>query len=242
MSDPGQRQQHMLVSEIFGPTLQGEGAHIGRPSAFVRLGGCNLACSWCDTWYAWDWQRANIETETKTMPVRDVGVLVQALQCKDVVITGGEPMLQARAVRSLVNDYLRPHSMRTEMETAGTLLPPDPNLVDLFTVSPKLHGSGNSLEKRRKPGALDWFARAPLGRAVFKFVVSKASPAEDMREIDGLVAQFGIAPPVVYIMPEGIDTADIDQGLRTVAQYAIDRGYNVTTRLHVQIWGNVRGV
>jgi organic radical activating enzyme len=41
-----------LVKELFGPTLQGEGAHAGRPCVFLRFAACNLACTWCDTDFA----------------------------------------------------------------------------------------------------------------------------------------------------------------------------------------------
>jgi len=47
------------INEIFGPTFQGEGQTIGKLSEFVRVSGCNLTCSWCDTPYTWDWKGLN---------------------------------------------------------------------------------------------------------------------------------------------------------------------------------------
>jgi len=51
------------VSEIFGPTIQGEGEHIGRRAVFVRLAGCDSRCSWCDTKYAWSTEGATHMSE-----------------------------------------------------------------------------------------------------------------------------------------------------------------------------------
>ena len=53
------------VNEIFGPTIQGEGPHTGRLVGFLRLAGCNLACSWCDTPYSWDWTKYDKAEESK---------------------------------------------------------------------------------------------------------------------------------------------------------------------------------
>src|SRR5438046_5626962 len=49
----------LVVSEIFGPTFQGEGPSLGRRCVFLRLGACNLHCRWCDTPYTWDWTGRN---------------------------------------------------------------------------------------------------------------------------------------------------------------------------------------
>src|SRR5215470_1792573 len=78
-----------LVKEIFGPTLQGEGAHAGRPCVFLRFAACNLACTWCDTDFAPEGAVRHTADE-----------IVAALRALDrgdtrmVVVTGGEPTLQ----------------------------------------------------------------------------------------------------------------------------------------------------
>ena len=62
----------LVVSEVFGPTVQGEGPSAGRLCGFVRLGRCNLACDFCDTGYTWDWDRYDAAVELTEMPVGDV--------------------------------------------------------------------------------------------------------------------------------------------------------------------------
>ena len=57
------------LSEVFGPTFQGEGPHAGRRCAFVRLGGCNLSCEWCDTPYTWDATRYDLALENPETPI-----------------------------------------------------------------------------------------------------------------------------------------------------------------------------
>ena len=60
------------VSEVFGPTIQGEGPHAGRRVYFVRLGGCNLSCSWCDSAYTWDGETYDLREELTPSTALDV--------------------------------------------------------------------------------------------------------------------------------------------------------------------------
>src|SRR5262245_52198924 len=64
--------ESLVVSEVFGPTWQGEGPSIGRRCGFVRLGRCNLACTWCDTPYTWDWERYDPAKELHRRLVTEV--------------------------------------------------------------------------------------------------------------------------------------------------------------------------
>jgi 7-carboxy-7-deazaguanine synthase len=109
----------LKVVEIFD-TLQGEGAFAGMPSTFVRLGGCNLACTFCDT--AFD--------EFAEMPTRDI---IAKVAHKLVVITGGEPMLQN--ITPFCEQLIALGHM-VQIESNGTILRDIPKQVHL-TVSPK---------------------------------------------------------------------------------------------------------
>src|SRR5687767_1410716 len=116
-----------LVKEMFGPTLQGEGAHAGRPCVFLRFAVCNLACTWCDT-----------DFRPEGAPRMGAAEIVSALRARDthgsrmVVVTGGEPALQWDAELA---GALREAGFRVHMESNGTRALAAP--VDWLTVSPK---------------------------------------------------------------------------------------------------------
>lgn len=117
----------MLVKEIFGPTLQGEGAHAGRPCVFLRFAVCNLACSWCDT----DFRPEGAERlSPKEIVARLVGRDVHGARM--VVVTGGEPALQWDEPLA---GALRDAGFRVHMESNGTRTLAAP--VDWLTISPK---------------------------------------------------------------------------------------------------------
>ena len=226
----------LVVSEIFGPTWQGEGPSLGRLAAFVRLGRCNLACTWCDTPYTWDWSRFDPVRELHRRPVDDVAAEVERIGTPLVVVTGGEPLLQQGALVELLRT-LSEHGPDIEIETAGTIAPAAElvPLVQRFNVSPKLASSGNPRERRYRPDVLRGFAAT--GKAAFKFV---ATGPGDLDEIGVMTDECGLAP--VYVMPEGTDPETLNARLRELADPVLARGWNLTTRLHVMIWGDRRGV
>jgi len=101
----------MKISEIFR-SLQGEGLNQGLITTFVRLSGCNLRCSWCDTPYAWE--------GGKEVPLADVLQAVEFSACERVCVTGGEPLLQLGEVSALVK-ALDEAGYEIEIETNGTI-------------------------------------------------------------------------------------------------------------------------
>lgn len=230
------RGVRLAVSEIFGPTFQGEGPSMGRRCSFLRLSGCNLRCSWCDTPYTWDWSRYDVAAERTLL---DVDAILDALASHGtdmLVVSGGEPLLQQRRLLPLLV-ALRDRSMRVEVETAGTVVPAADvvSRVAQFNVSPKLTNSGNVVSRRYRPAVLD--ALQATGRAVWKFVA--VSPV-DLDEIGDLVARHRLSP--VYVMPEGTTAEVITARMRELADPVLARGWNLSTRLHVLLYGNRRGV
>lgn len=224
----------LVVSEVFGPTLQGEGPSVGQPAAFVRLGRCNLACRWCDTPYTWDWERHDPAAELRTVEVAELLARLDAIGAPLLVVTGGEPLLQQRRLPALL-EGARKRGWRVEIETAGTLAPALPEgLVDRYNVSPKLANSGMALQRRYRPEVLRAFQAG--GRAVFKFVV--VDPA-DLAEVDSIVAECGLAP--VWVMPEGTDGPVVLARLQELAPHVLARGWSLSPRLHVLLWGDRRG-
>jgi 7-carboxy-7-deazaguanine synthase len=225
----------LLVAEVFGPTIQGEGPSAGRRCGFVRLGGCNLDCMWCDTPYTWDWTRFRPRDELAHARSDDLVERVAAMGVDMVVVTGGEPMLQQdRLVPFLVSAAER--GWHVEVETNGTI-PPSAEVIALvgqFNVSPKLENSGIEVSRRIVDAVL--VAYRCSGRAVFKFVVEDPG---DLDEVDTIVARNGLSP--VYVMPQATDRAAVLSGMRRLADASATRGYGLTPRLHILRWGNVRG-
>jgi 7-cyano-7-deazaguanosine (preQ0) biosynthesis protein QueE len=224
----------LVVNECFGPTIQGEGPSAGRRCGFVRLGRCNQACTWCDEAQTWDWRRYDPAVELYEMDVDEVLARLDAMDVDMVVVTGGEPLLQQRGLEPLLR-AMKERGWRVEVETAGTITPAAPELVDQFNVSPKLANSGNPLERRYRPDVLRAFQAT--GRAVFKFVACESS---DLEEAGAMVDECGLSE--IWVMPEGVDAATLASRSRHLADEVVSRGWKLTTRLHILLWGDRRGV
>jgi 7-carboxy-7-deazaguanine synthase len=230
--------------EIFA-SLQGEGPSIGRPSTFVRLSRCNLACAWCDTAYTWRFAGDNrphhddLAFERRanqlTLAEDEVAARIAALPPDRLVVTGGEPLLQGAALARLL--ALLP-AMHVEIETNGTVAPHpalDP-LVHQFNVSPKLAHSGNPAALALIPERLAAWAADP--RAVFKFVVATQA---DVAEVLALQAEYAIPGARIYLMPEGRSSAVVRERAAWLADVCVAHGLRFTDRLHIHLWGDTRG-
>jgi 7-carboxy-7-deazaguanine synthase len=216
----------ITVSEIFGPTVQGEGPAIGTRCGFVRLGRCALNCSWCDSKFSWE-----PGAQFTEMTVEQIVERVAAMHVGTVVLTGGEPLLQASKLEALVAAF-RDRGWNTHVETAGTIAW-DTDLIDRWVVSPKLANSGMDVDRRLKPDVLRTFVARG---AAFKFV---ATSVDDLDEIAQIVTD--IAATNVWVMPEGTDAATVTKRTAELADEVIARGWNLTTRLHILAWGDERG-
>lgn len=222
--------------EIFA-SIQGEGISAGLPSTFIRLAVCNLRCAWCDTAYTWDWDRYDRAEQTMPLSAAVAVAAITALPPRNVVITGGEPLIQRRQLERLVQE-LKAGGYRVEVETNGTVSPGElRELVDQFNVSPKLAHSGNEGLIRIDPPVLREFAA--LGTANFKFVVRDEA---DLTEVEDLRRRFTIPPDRVVLMPEGRAAAELTARSPWLAEACTRRGYRFSTRLHILIWGDKRGV
>jgi 7-carboxy-7-deazaguanine synthase len=133
-------ERRYLVKEMFGPTLQGEGAHAGRACVFLRFAACNLDCPGCDTDFS--------PEDAVRLGADDIVARLQELDrggtlC--VIVTGGEPTLQWDAPLSAA---IRGTGFRVHMESNGTRAPAGP--VDWLTISPKPqhHPAGLLLAER----------------------------------------------------------------------------------------------
>ena len=222
--------------EIFS-SIQGEGVSAGKPTVFLRLAMCNLACAWCDTRYTWDWDKFEIQSEVMSLSVEEAERRVVSLGRPHLVITGGEPMLQQKGLAPLATSLKR-RGIYCEVETNGTV-PPGPEMaasIAQWNVSPKTASSGNRRERREVPDVIEAFR--DLDNAYFKFVIVKP---EDIEEVSRLVARYQLDPGRVLLMPEGVTARALQQRGTWLVEACLRRGYRFTSRLHILLWGDQRG-
>lgn len=227
----------MNISEIFH-SIQGEGKLAGVPSVFVRTSGCNLRCVWCDTPYT-SW-----EPEGEPLSVDVILDRVAEYSTHHVVLTGGEPMIDADVVE--LTHRLTGNGYHTTIETAGTVW--KDVTCDLASISPKL---SNSTPWQREGGRhaeahernrinLDTIRRfMAVGDYQLKFVVD--APA-DIDEIDELLAKVGSHESSnVLLMPQGTTQEELAKREPWVADLCKQRGFRYCPRLHIALYGNTRG-
>lgn len=228
----------MKIAEIFY-SIQGEGSLAGVPSVFVRTSGCNLRCTWCDTPYT-SWQ-----PEGRDFSVEQILEQVAGFSsAQHVVVTGGEPMIAPEIVA--LTQQLRNAGHHITIETAGTVNAPV--ACDLMSISPKL---SNSTPHDRDGGR--WAAQHERLRYQpdilrqlianysyqLKFVVQRV---EDLQEIRLMAEALAVAPQNIMLMPEGTTRDAVQERGRWIAETCKSTGYRYSPRLHVDLWGDRRGV
>jgi 7-carboxy-7-deazaguanine synthase len=226
------------IAEIFY-SIQGEGSLAGVPSVFIRTSGCNLRCTWCDTPYT-SWQ-----PEGRDFSVEQILEQVAGFSsAQHVVVTGGEPMIAPEIVA--LTRQLRNVGRHITVETAGTIY--TPVACDLMSISPKL---SNSTPRDREGGR--WAAQHERLRYQpdilrqlianysyqLKFVVQRV---EDLQEIRLMVEALAVAPQNVMLMPEGTTREAVQERGRWIAETCKSTGFRYSPRLHVDLWGDRRGV
>jgi len=216
----------LRISEIFA-SVQGEGVTIGTPSAFVRLQGCSVGCTWCDTKYSW------ASTGGREMTLDAVLAEVAGTGLENVVVTGGEPLEHPGFVD--VTDALKAAGRRIEVETAGTQLPRS-SAVDQWNVSLKLAHSGVAAEVRLRADAITTFRDRD---AWFKFVVATERDVDEVLEIQ---AAHRLASSRILLMPLGMRREEQQARMSAVIEWCRRHGFRFSPRLHILVWGPKRGV
>jgi 7-carboxy-7-deazaguanine synthase len=193
---------------------------------------------WCDTPYT-SWA-----PEGENRSIASIVEEVRRSPAAHVVVTGGEPMIAPGIVE--LTERLRESGLHITIETAGTVV--QPVACDLMSISPKL---ANSTPLEREGGR--WAAQHERLRVQpdvlrqlmagyeyqLKFVV--ASP-EDLGEIHAILEQIGAERKKVVLMPEGTDPAVLRERSLWLVEIAKSEGMRFSPRLHVNLYGNRRGV
>ena len=213
----------LVVNEIFY-SLQGESSHAGRPCVFVRLTGCNLRCSYCDTKYAYE--------EGKEMDIDQIMDHLSAYPCRLVEITGGEPLIQ-EGTPALIQALLA-RNYEVLLETNGSLNidAVDPGCVRIVDI--KCPSSGeeekNDFENLTRLTSRDEIKFVIQDRLDYDYAVNILSQYEKVHSGD----RTPLFSPVFGRM----DPA-------TLAQWILSNGLPVRMQLqlHKVIWGpDRRGV
>lgn len=222
------------VSEVFGPTWQGEGPYAGTRTGFVRLGLCNLSCEWCDTPYTWDRTRFDLSSEITVMAVEKIHEELRAMDVPVVCLSGGEPLMQRAKLGELITGEWLWHA-----ETNGTIVPPDwwGERVAHTSVSPKINTRDPLRKRIKRPALRAWAELAREGRACFKFVCSNQA---DLDRVAELVDHLELDDRDVWIMPLGTNVTQLLHHHAAIASGIEDYGWNTTTRLHILLWGQER--
>ncbi len=227
----------MKIAEIFR-SRQGEGLLTGTDSVFVRTSGCNLRCWFCDTPYT-SWA-----PEGTDLSIDEVLQRIGEHETRHIVITGGEPMLNAELVP--LTAELAQQGRHITIETAGTL--DLPVACDLMSISPKLSNSTPSRQEHPRWNVRHERTRhAPtvIQRLIadysyqVKFVVDRQ---EDLLEIERYLAEFPeIDRQRVLLMPQGVELAELNQRATWLVPYCAKAGVQFCPRKHIQWYGMVRG-
>lgn len=234
------------VIEIFGPTIQGEGAEAGVPCHFVRLGGCDYRCSWCDTMYAVD--PAIVRATATRLTSEEIITRVAGLAggAGWVVLSGGNPALHE--LGPLV-DGLQAQDLQVAVETQGSVWRDWLAAVDRLTISPKPPSSGMATAAHADQlGAfMDRALAVAAERAILKIVCFDAADlawaAQTAARYPTLPLYLSAGTPVPASGP--IREAVGERYRWLCEQVAADPGLGharVLPQLHVIAWKEATGV
>lgn len=233
------------VIEIFGPTVQGEGPEVGTQAHFVRFGGCDFRCSWCDSPHAVLPERVRLGA--RKMSALEIVNKVRALgDVPLVILSGGNPLLHE--IGDVV-DWLHDSGFRVSVETQGTLYKEWINRLDQVVVSPKPPSS-------KMPGStrmLRGFMSRLTAPVAFKV------PCLDARDVEwaaGLHVEFPGIPFFLSVVTLAEDTvggvnpspdtpdallARTRNVIQWAQQYAALADARIFPQVHYLLWGNEKG-
>jgi len=250
-------------------TIQGEGKLAGVPSLFIRLAGCNLRCMWtmpdgsvsiCDTAYA------SFNPDRPSDWVIDDVIDVIRCNCQTInylVISGGEPMMQAEALRVFCRRVKTELNLHITIETNGTIYDEEvARWVDLVSLSPKLKSSDPTLAKVESAGyhyggtfklhaskrininvIQQWIDASQRYQHDFqlKFVVGSMADEQEIKDVF-LDQLNGYQSVDVMLMPLGGTTTELNKTTALAVEMSVRNGWRFSNRLHISLFGSRTGV
>ncbi len=233
----------LRIAEIFGPTIQGEGALIGEPTVFVRAGGCDYRCSWCDSLHAVDSENRHNWAAMQPEAVWDEIRRLSGGHPLTVSLSGGNPAIQDFGP---LIELGRAAGYRFACETQGSVARPWFAELDTLVLSPKPPSSGEEVDWATFDACRRFGAAAR--QQVMKIVIFHEADYQWAREVHSrhpdmpLYLQPG-NPEVDPATP--VDLQALADRLRWLTEKAMADGWfaaRILPQLHVLIWGNKRGV
>ncbi|HEY4233473.1 MAG TPA: 7-carboxy-7-deazaguanine synthase QueE [Lacipirellulaceae bacterium] len=227
----------MKIAEIYR-SVQGEGLLTGEPSVFVRTSGCNLRCWFCDTPYT-SWQ-----PEGGDMSTDEIVAQVEEWDCRNVVLTGGEPMLHAELIP--LCERLHAIGRHITVETAGTLYLPV--VCDMMSISPKFANSNPSTtehphwsrrhdRERHRPDVV----RRLIAEHDYQLKFVLDAPT-DLDELVNYLDEIPITDPNrVLLMPQGTDQEQLESRAAWLRPFCNSQGFVFCPRKQIEWFGAVRG-
>lgn len=237
------------VAEIFGPTIQGEGPHVGMQTLFVRVAGCDFKCAWCDSKFAW-----KIDGSIKRYGTKELAdILVQECnnsKCSNVVLTGGNPCLYDFKE---VIDILHDNNITVDIETQGSKMPDWLLDVDLLVISPKAPSS-------KQPDVYETVNQYMKLLLSVKQKVAIKIPVFNVEDFEFAMKYYAL---VDYYREKGVDIdlylsvgntntteagdiskrvlSDYEKLINMVANSYMKRVF-ILPQVHTLVWGNKQGV
>lgn len=236
----------LRIAEIFGPTIQGEGAVIGVPTVFVRAGGCDYRCSWCDSLHAVESAYRNDWAPMSVEEIWDQVTQLSSGEPLTVSLSGGNPAIQNFGP---LIELGRAQGYGFAMETQGSVAQDWFAELSVLILSPKPPSSGETVDWDRFDACI---LKGRNTTTVLKIVVFDEVDYLWAREVAGrypdlpLYLQPGNHTPP----PADAEDAEIDiSGIMNRYEWLIDRTLadrwftpTILPQLHVLVWGNKRGV
>ncbi|NIZ15496.1 7-carboxy-7-deazaguanine synthase QueE [Phaeobacter sp. HF9A] len=233
----------LRIAEIFGPTLQGEGVLIGEPTVFVRAGGCDYRCKWCDSLHAVD--SAYRDTWA---PMTATEIMAEVRRLSDgqpltVSISGGNPAIQDFAPLIALG---KAEGYRFALETQGSIAQDWFAALDTLVLSPKPPSSGHRTDWLKFERCLT--AVGDAAQTVLKIVIFDQN---DLAYARATAARYPQLP--LFLQPgnpevdpsQPVDLEQASSRLRWLIDNTVGKGWfapRILPQLHVLVWGNMRGV
>jgi 7-carboxy-7-deazaguanine synthase len=209
----------MKINEIF-TSIQGEGILIGIPTTFVRVTGCNLRCSWCDTKYAYE--------EGEEMSSEEVITKVKGYSQNHVCVTGGEPLLQIDVISLIQN--LVDEGYEVCLETNGSKSIEDIPCLGAMVISLDIKCPSSGMQKEMDFSNLELLSLNDQ----LKFIIADLKDYEYAKET---IAKY---KPICSLIMTPVG----GRKLKDLAEWVLKDGLNVRVlpQLHKLIWGEKKGV